>query len=310
MSSPTELHIGARAVPAHAEAMQIYINGEFHPAHEAKISVYDHSFLYGDGVFEGIRIDNGAIFRLREHVARLYRSAHFLQIQIPITLEEMAEAIKETARRSNLRDGYLRPIVTRGEGPMGIEATKSITRANIVIIPQVRSKFDDDIRFRRGLKAKIVSVRRTPAQCVDPRLKCNNYINHILGKLEQWDAGADVGFMLSPDGYLSEGCSENIFSVFQGHLRTPPASRTLDGITRRTIMTIAAKLGIDVAEAELTAYDLYTADEIFICGTLTELVPVATIDGRPIGTSVPGPMTRRLLGALREVMAAEAEPAF
>lgn len=290
--------------------MVVYLNGRFVSADEAKISVFDHSFLYGDGIFEGIRIDDGAIFRLREHVDRLYRSAHFLRIAIPIGRGEMVEAIKETARRSNLRDGYLRPLVSRGEGPMGIDATRAITAATVVIIPQLRHKFDDEIRTKQGVTARILSIRRTPAECVDPRLKCNNYINHILGKFEHWDAGVDIGIMLSTDGYVSEGCSENIFSVSGGRLRVPAACRALDGITRRAVMGIAAKIGIDVAEANLTAYDLYTGDEVFVCGTLSEVVPVVSIDGRRIGTGAPGPVTLRLLAGLKEVMAAEAELAF
>ena len=288
----------------------IYFNGNFVRARDAAISVFDHGFLYGDGAFEGIRIDNGGIFRLREHVARLFMSLHYLRIPMILTQEEVAEAVKETARRNDLADGYLRPLVTRGVGPLGIETSKSISEPTFVIIPQARRKFDDEVRTKTGLKAKVVSVRRTPSESVDSRIKSCNYINNILGKFEQWDAGADAGIMLSTDGYVSEGCSENIFCVSQGSVKTPPVTRVLDGITRRAVMQLAHDRGYAVSETDLTVYDLYNADEVFVTGTLTEVVPLTTIDGRKIGDGTAGPITRTLLAALRELMAEEAEVAL
>lgn len=287
--------------------MLVYINGEFFRADQARVSVLDHGFMYGDGIFEGTRIDNGAAFRLKEHVDRLYRSAHFLRISIPMSREEMAEALREVVRRNNLRNGYLRTIVSRGEGPPGIDTTREIASPTIVIMPRFRRLYNDEIRTQRGLKAKIVSTRRTPPECVDPRIKATQYINNLLGKFEHWDAGADIGIMLSTDGYVSECCTDNIFCVSGEMLRTPSATRTLDGITRRDVMRLAQGLGMDVAEADLTAYDLYTADEVFVTGTLTELMPIVSIDGRQIGSGTPGPTTLRLLRSLREAIATEGE---
>ncbi len=290
--------------------MFVYLNGQVVPEEEARVSVWDHGFLYGDGVFEGIRIDDGRIFRLREHVERLYRSAHMLRIRIPLTIEEMEDAIGETARANGMRDGYLRPIVTRGIGALGIEATKDMTDTTVAVIPQARRKFDDRVRFEVGLKAKVLSVRRTPPESLDPRIKCCNYLNHILGKLEQWDSGADSGIMLDIHGRVSEGTAENVFCVRNGVLMTPPPDNTLDGITRQTVLSLAPSVGVEANERALTVYDLYTADEVFASGTLTELVPLTTIDGRQIGTGRPGPVTLRFLEALRQVMRDEAVPVF
>lgn len=218
--------------------------------------------------------------------------------------------MKETARRNSLRDGYLRPIVTRGVGPLGLEATNEVEGPTVVVIPQVRRKFNEDIRTRRGLRAKVVSVRATPSQCIDPRVKSLNYVNNILGKFEQWDAGAEVGIMLSTDGYISEGCAENVFCVHGTAVRTSPATRALDGITRQAILQLAGELGLQAHEADLTTFDLYTADEVFVTGTLTEVVPVTMIDGRSIGDGVAGVITKRLLTGLRELMSVEGEPIY
>jgi branched-chain amino acid aminotransferase len=291
--------------------LKVYVNGAFLPASEAKVSVFDHSFLYGDGIFEGIRVDKGKIFKLDEHIDRLFRSAQFIHLAIPLTFKEMRDAVIATVAINRLSDGYLRPLVTRGEGLLGIEATKSLGHPNVFVIPQVRRKFDDSVRMEKGLRAKVLSIRRIAPQSLDPRIKSNNYLNNILGKFEQWAAQADVGIMLDSEGWVTEGCSENIFCVSRGVLFTPPAFRTLDGITRQTVLhELCPALKLEAKEKDLTTYDLYTADEAFVTGTLTEVVPIVEIDGRRLGNGKPGPISLRILSALRELMARSGTPAF
>ena len=292
------------------EPLLVYLNGSFVPSDQARVSVFDHSFLYGDGVFEGVRVTGGRIVQLEKHVARLYRSAHFLEIAIPIPPDEMTAAIVETVRVNELSDGYLRPLVSRGEGSMGIEATRSLGRPNVLVIPQVRKKFDERIRLEAGLTAAVVPVRRTPPECVDPRIKANHYLNNILGKLAQWAAGADVGLMLDTNGYLAEGCSENVFVVRDGVVLTPRFQTSLDGITRAAVIESLRRDGRQVEEADLTMYDLYTADEVFVCGTLTEIAPLVKIDGRQVGSGKPGPIARQALELLRAATLADSVPAL
>jgi branched-chain amino acid aminotransferase len=287
--------------------MLIYINGKYFPESEAVISVFDHGFLYGDGVFEGIRIDDGAIFRLDEHIDRLYMSAQYIKLRILLTKQEMKQAIVETARHNKLMNGYIRPLVSRGEGPLGIESTKQIEKPTVVIFPRLRSKFNDAIRLEVGLKAKIVSTRRNPPECLDTRIKSCNYLNNILAKMEVWDAGADMGIMFDIHGHVSEGCAENIFLVKNNLLYTPKSQNTLNGITRCAVIEVAKKNGIPVFEADLNAYDLFNADEVFLTGTMTELVGIVNIDGRIIGEGKPGPMTKKILYYLRQLMVDEKE---
>lgn len=285
--------------------MYVYINGELVPKEKAAISVLDHGFTYGDGVFEGLRVDNWLIFRFDEHIDRLYRSAHYLRIDIPLSKEEMKEAIAKTIRASKLRDGYVRPIVTRGQGPLGVEASRKLSKATIVVIPQIRKKYDDQVRFETGVKAIISSVRRTPAQCLDPQVKSCNYINNILAKFQAWDAGAEIAIMLGVDGYVSEGCTENLFTVREETLSTPFVVSALGGITRKELIKLGRKHQIRVVETHLTPYDLYEADEVFVTGTLMELVPLTEIDGRAIGTGKAGPVTKFLETKLREMIGRE-----
>lgn len=292
------------------EPLLVYVNGDFVPADRAKISVFDHSFLYGDGVFEGVRVQGRRVIQLGQHVARLYRSAHYLQIAIPILPDDFTAAILETVRVNGLEDGYLRPLVSRGEGSMGIEATRSLGRPNVLVIPQLRRKFDERIRTEVGLTAAVVPIRRTPPECVDPRIKANHYLNNILGKLAQWSAGADVGLMLDMRGYLAEGSSENVFVARGGVISTPHFQTSLDGITRGAVIEALRHAGRHVEEADLTTYDLYTADEVFVCGTLTEIAPLVRIDGRQIGSGRPGPVSRQALELLRAALEADSVPVY
>src|SRR5574341_1648717 len=219
-----------------------YVNGKMVPLSEAKISVTDRSFLYGDGAFEGIQVQGGIIYQLDEHVGRLCRSCRYLDIQIPLSPQEMREAIIGVVRRNGLADGYLRPLVTRGEGPLGIDRADELGPPNVVIVPQHRQT-----REGMALCAKVVSARRTPPQCMDPRVKSNNYLNNIMGKLEQKASGADVGIMLDVEGFVAEGCGENVFAVRDGGLATPPPYHALDGLTRRAVLAIAAQEKIPAA---------------------------------------------------------------
>lgn len=267
----------------------VYLNGKLVPAAEATVSVFDRSFVYGDGVFEGIEVENGGIFKLDAHVDRLYRSAAFLRIAIPIPKGEMREAIVEVVRRSALRDGYVRPLVSRGAGPLGLERVAELGPPTVVVMPQHRPP-----KEARTYRAVVLATRRNPPQCLDPRVKSNNYLNNVLGKFEQLDAGADAGIFLDVDGFVSECCGENLFAVREGRLATPPATRTLDGITRQTVITLARDAGIPVAETELTRYDLYTADELFLTATLSGIGYIVEVDRRCIGAGEPGPVSRRL----------------
>jgi len=271
------------------DGLWVYVNGKFVPAAEATVSVFDRSFVYGDGVFEGIEVEHGGIFKLEAHVDRLYRSAAFLRIAVPIPKSEMQAAIVEVVRRSELRDGYVRPLVSRGAGPLGLERVAELGSPTVVVMPQHRPS-----KEARTYRAVIVATRRTPAQCLDPRVKSNNYLNNVLGKFEQLDAGADAGIFLDIDGFVSECCGENVFAVRDGRLATPPATRTLDGITRQTVIALALDAGIGVSETEMTRYDLYTADEVFLTATLSGIGYIVQIDGRTIGAGAPGPVSRRL----------------
>ena len=271
-----------------------YVNGKLVPLSEAKVSVTDRSFLYGDGAFEGIQVQGGIIYQLDEHVERLIRSCQYLHIRVPLSPTQMREAIMEVVRANGLADGYLRPLVTRGEGPLGIDRTGELGPPNVVIVPQHR-------RTREGmaLKAKVVSARRTPPQSMDPRVKSNNYLNNIMGKMEAKASGADVGVMLDLESCVAEGCGENIFAVRAGGLVTPPPQHTLDGLTRQAVLAIAARERISAAAQPMTLYDLYTADEIFVTATMTGIAFVTEIDGRRLGDGRPGPLATRLQQWLR-----------
>lgn len=285
-------------VPAPLNAMNglwVYLDGTYVPAAEARVSVFDRSFVYGDGVFEGIEVQDGGIFKLDEHIDRLYRSAAVLRIAVPLGKAELRAAIIEVVRRSGLRDGYVRPLVTRGVGPLGLERMAELGPPTVVIMPQRRVAKDG-----RTYRAVVVTTRRTPSQCLDPRVKSNNYLNNVLGKLEQLDAGAEAGILLDVDGFVAECCGENLFVVREGQVRTPPPTRALDGITRRTVIELARENGVFVIETDLTRYDLYTADEVFLTATLSGIGYIVEVDGRRVADGEPGPISRRLLELYRD----------
>jgi len=269
----------------------VYINGELVPESEAKISVFDHGFLYGDGVFEGIRAYRGVVFKLREHIERLYDSAKFLRIEIPMSREELMEAILETVRRNGLSDCYIRVVVTRGVGDLGLDPRKC-EKPSIIIIARPMAP----LLGKKVVSLIISSVRRDGVDATNHQAKSLNYLNNILAKLEAINAGVDDAVMLDSRGFVSEATGENIFIVKDERIMTPPpTSGILSGITRDCVIELARRLGYEVVERELTPFELLTADEVFLTGTAAEIVPVESVNGRKIGQRVPGPITERLI---------------
>jgi branched-chain amino acid aminotransferase len=286
--------------------MIIYIDGAFVPKEQARISVFDHGFLYGDGVFEGIRAYNGRIFRLQEHLDRLYDSAKTIDLAVPITKAEMTRMIVETMKKNNLKDGYIRPLVTRGVGDLGLDPRKC-PKASVIIIAVEWGAMYGDL-YEKGLKAISVSVRRNPADALPPNVKSLNYLNNILGKIEANYKGGDEAIFFDTNGYISEGSGDNIFIVKNGVIFTPPTLNNLRGITRAVVLELAKSHGITLIEQNLGYYDMYSADEVFVTGTAAEVAPIVLIDGRIIGSGKPGPVTRQLMGAFKTVTEREGTP--
>ncbi len=287
----------------------VYLNGELVPAEEAKISVFDHGLLYGDGVFEGIRAYNGRVFKLEEHIDRLYRSAHAIMLQIPMSKEEMKQAVVETVRANGLRDAYIRLVVTRGVGDLGLDPRKCsnptvfIIAASIVLYPE---EF-----YERGLKLITCSTRRNIPEAIDPTLKSLNYLNNILAKIETIQADVPEGLMLSADGYVAECTGDNIFIVYGQRVITPPIHvGALEGITRGVVMDLAREQGLEVAEEMFRLPAVYNADECFLTGTAAEVVPVTEVDGRKIGSGEPGPVTKKLRQRFIEYVREEGTPVY
>ena len=280
--------------------LKIYINGQIVPQEDAKISVFDHGLLYGDGVFEGIRAYNGKIFTLDEHLDRLYDSATAISLKIPITKAEMAEAIKQTMKANNLTDSYIRLVVTRGVGKLGLDPNKCAT-PQIIIITDTIELYPKAL-YEKGLDIVTVTTIRNHFSALDPKIKSLNYLNNILAKVESIQAGAGEALMLNKDGYVAECAGDNVFIFKNNILRTPPSSAgILVGITRNVVMKLATEMGVQVREELMTRYDLYIADECFLTGTAAEIIPVVKIDGRTIGTGKPGKLTLDLLKRYRDL---------
>lgn len=279
--------------------MQIYIDGNFHDEADAKVSVFDHGLLYGDGVFEGIRFYHRRVFKLEEHMERLYDSAKALCLEIPMGPGELTEALLDTIRRNGLDDGYVRLVVTRGVGDLGLNP-KLCKRASIIIIVAKISLYSEEL-YQKGLDIVTVATRRISNAAMPPAVKSLNYLNNILAKIEAMQAGAAEALMLNEQGYIAECTADNVFVIKKGRLFTPPVTAgSLRGITRGTVLDLAEELGIPTSEPELTRYDVFTADECFLTGTAAEVVPVVSCDTRVIGDGRPGPVTARLLAAFRE----------
>ncbi|UCB60353.1 MAG: branched-chain-amino-acid transaminase [Candidatus Bathyarchaeota archaeon] len=272
----------------------IYIDGEYCPKSEAKISVYDHGFLYGDGVFEGIRAYSGSVFKLREHIKRLYASARAIMINIPFAEEKMIEAVIDTLKKNRLVDAYIRLIVSRGVGDLGLDPRKC-SKPTIIIITD-RISLHQGKAKNEGLAAIISWVKRDPVDATTHEVKSLNYLNSILAKIEANSANVDEAICLNKQGFVCEGVAENIFTVTDGVIITPPTSTgALRGITRSVVIGIAKRLGFTVIKKEITPADLFLADEVFFTGTAAEVVPVKEINKRKIGAGKPGPITRRLM---------------
>ena len=286
--------------------MLIYLNGAFVPNEEARVSVFDHGFLYGDGVFEGIRAYNGRVYRLTEHVDRLFDGAKAIDLTVPLTKQEMIEAILETLRQNNLTDAYIRPIISRGDGDLGLDPRKC-PKANVVVIAVEWGAMYGDL-YEKGLTAVSVSIRRNPAEALPPNIKSLNYLNNILAKIEANYKGGDEAIIFDTNGYVAEGSGDNIFVVKNGAICTPPTINNLRGITRAAVLELLEAMGIPYAEQNMGYYDLYTADEVFVTGTAAEVAPITLIDGRTIGTGRPGPITRQLIEAFKTTTKNEGTP--
>lgn len=289
--------------------MQIYIDGTFYPESEAKISVFDHGLLYGDGVFEGIRFYNGRVFRLAEHITRLYKSAEAICLNIPLDRDALTGALLETIRRNDLRDGYIRLVVSRGKGNLGLSPEHCPTPTIIIIAAKITLYPGES--YEKGLKIVTCATRRMAHGALSPMVKSLNYLNNIMAKIEATHAGAGEGLMLNEQGLVAECTGDNIFLVSDGLVNTPPiSSGALAGVTRAVAIQIADELGIEFSETEMTRYDIYTADECFLTGTAAEIIPAVELDKRPIGAGKPGPVTRRLIARFRELTQTEGEPIY
>lgn len=280
--------------------MLIYLDGKLVPKEQAVVSVFDHGFLYGDGVFEGIRVYDGNLFRLEEHIARLYESAKTIALEIPLTQEEMIQATANTVAANEKKDAYIRLVVSRGPGDLGIDPAKC-NRATVVIIVATIALFPEEF-YQKGVNLITASVRRIPMESLDPRVKSLNYLNNILAKLEAKNAGCLEAVMLNHHGLVAECTTDNIFMVKNGVLKTPDLMQgALAGITRAAVLDLARERSIETQETVMALHDLYNADECFLTGTGAEIVPVVGIDGRKIDDGKPGPMTKTLLAAFREL---------
>ena len=278
---------------------QIYLNGQLVPSEQAVVSVFDHGYLYGDGVFEGIRIYDGVIFRLDEHLERLYDSAKSILMTIPIAYEEMAQAVLDTVRANGLQNGYIRLVISRGPGDLGLDP-RNCPKPTIVIIADTIKLFPEEF-YQNGLKIVTVPTRRNSPAALNPQIKSLNYLNSVLVKIEAAQAGALEALTVNADGYVCEGSGDNVFIVKKGKVFTPPVYLgALDGITRREIFAICENLGITLVETPFTRHDVYIADECFLTGTAAELIPVVGVDGRTVGQGKPGPITKQLHQAFHQ----------
>jgi len=276
----------------------VYIDGQYYPKEEARVSVFDHGFLYGDGIFEGIRAYGGRVWKLDEHLARLYESAKSLLLAIPLTLDEMREAVLETLRRNHLEDAYIRLVVSRGPGDLGLDPRRC-PKPTVVIIADSISIFPEAL-YTEGVKVVTVATRRNHHEALNPRIKSLNYLNSILAKLDANHLGYPEVLLMNSEGFITEGTGDNIFIFRRGTLITPPStSGILEGITRGVILELAREAGLPTSEADFTRHDLYTAQECFLTGTAAEVIPVVEADGRSIGDGRPGPVTLELIAAFR-----------
>ena len=283
---------------------KVYINGKLYPKEDAKVSVFDHGLLYGDGVFEGIRCYNGSVFKLSEHIDRLYDSAEAIALEIGLTKDALKNAVLDTLEANNLRDSYIRLVVTRGVGKLGLDPFNCET-PQLIIITDTIQLYSKEL-YEKGLDVIIVHTIRNHPDALSPTVKSMNYLNNILAKIECIKAGAAEGIMLNKDGYVAECTGDNIFIVKDNEIFTPPVSAgILIGITRNVVIELANEAGVTVKEEQMTQDDLFDADECFLTGTAAEIIPVANIDGRKIATGKPGKITLSLLKKYQELTSAQ-----
>jgi len=281
--------------------MKIYINGKFYEKSEAKVSVFDHGLLYGDGVFEGIRSYNRLVFKLKEHIDRLFESAHSIMLDIPLSKEELIKAVIRTLKENNLKDAYIRLVVTRGEGDLGLDPRKCKGHSTIIIIADRIVLYPEKF-YKEGLSIITVPTVRNLPEALNPQIKSLNYLNNILAKIEAVNAGCDEAIMLDSLGYVAECTGDNIFIVKRDQLYTPPQCMgTLRGITRDTVLEIARSNKISIHEHVLTRHEVYISDECFLTGTAAEIIPVIKVDGRVIGNGKPGKLTLSLMKKFKEM---------
>jgi branched-chain amino acid aminotransferase len=287
--------------------MKIYIDGKYYDPKNAKISVFDHGLLYGDGIFEGIRAYHGRVFRLAEHIERLFYSAKAILLKIPLTPEQVARAVVETCRKNKLRDAYIRLVVTRGAGSLGLNPHKC-AKPSVIIIADKIQLYPAEL-YHRGMDIVTVPTTRNLHSAVNPAIKSLNYLNNILAKIEAINSGCEEAIMLNAAGYVAECTGDNIFMVKGGQLLTPPLSAgALHGITRGVVMELARQNDMAVSEPNLTRYDFFNADECFLTGTGAEIIAVVKIDGRVIGNGKPGPVTEKLVAQYRQLTQVSGEP--
>ncbi len=288
----------------------VYVNGEFVPQAEAKVSVFDRGFLYGDGVFEGIRAYHGRIFRLDQHLARLYRGAKAILLELPLSPQDLRNVVVECVRRNGLSDAYIRLVVSRGCGDLGLDPRNCRTQATVVVIVDHLALYPREV-YETGLEVITCFTRRNLPAALNPEVKSLNYLNNILAKIEVGKARAHEGLMLNHLGYVAEATGDNIFIVRNGQIITPPVhTGILEGITREVVFELAGIMNLPLHEEDLTLYQVYTADECFLTGTAAEIVPVANADGRVIGDGIPGPITKRLMERFKEVTLTEGVPVW
>lgn len=279
----------------------IFLNGEFVSKKDAVVSVYDHGFLYGDGVFEGVRVYEGNVFRLQEHIDRLYDSAKSIMLSVPYSKQEMSGLVVETLRRNELLNAYIRVVVSRGVGNLGLDPS-SCARPQVIVIAEELALFPKEL-YKTGIDIVSVATRRTRADVLSPKVKSLNYLNNILVRIEANLAGVSEALMLNDQGYVAEGSADNVFIVKNGEILTPPGYvGALEGITRNAIMEIAHELGFPMREQVFTRHDVYVADEVFLTGTAVEVIAVVKVDGRVIGDGKPGDCTNRLLEEFRKTV--------
>jgi len=289
--------------------MKIFIDGRYYDERNAKISVFDHGLLYGDGIFEGIRAYNGRVFKLKEHIDRLFCSARSILLRIPLSHAQIMRSVVEACRKNNIRDGYVRLLVTRGIGTLGLNPNRC-KKPSVIIIADKIQLYPVEF-YTKGMEIVTVPTTRNLHSALNPAIKSLNYLNNILAKIEANNAGCEEAIMLNAEGFVAECTGDNLFIVKNGELSTPPLSAgALYGITRRVVMDIAQESGFKVSELNLTRYDVFNANECFLTGTGAEVVPIVKVDGRAIGTGKPGPITKKLVTRYHALTKVSGEPIY